>query len=127
MLLAQTALNIISFKTLLKNFPKKKLKTKNVESLKGNLTKLLKLKGLYFDWKNDEQTESYTHKKGQDIGFIAQDVEEVIPEVVFTNSEGYKTLHYNKLVTVAIGSIQEQQTRINMMIEKLDFLLKVVE
>jgi len=42
------------------------------------------------------------------------------------NSEGYKTLHYNKLVTVAIGSIQEQQTRINMMIEKLDFLLKVV-
>ena len=66
-------------------------------------------------------------KHMDDIGFIAQDVEEVIPEVVFTNSEGYKTLHYNKLVTVAIGSIQEQQTRINMMIEKLDFLLKVVE
>jgi hypothetical protein len=87
----------------------------------------LKLKGLYFDWKNDEVTESYTHKKGQDIGFIAQDVEQVVPEVVFTNKLGYKTVQYNKLVTVAIGSIQEQQTRINMMNEKLDFLLKVVE
>ncbi|WP_431736401.1 tail fiber domain-containing protein [Cellulosispirillum alkaliphilum] len=43
------------------------------------------------------------------IGFIAQEVEKVLPELVHTNDEGYKSLSYDKLTAVLLEAIKEQQ------------------
>ena len=79
----------------------------SVKGLKGNLAKLLKLKGLYFDWKQDEFTlKTHANLKGRSIGFIAQDVEEVISDVVIDDSEGIKSVQYGLITAVALGSLK---------------------
>jgi hypothetical protein len=60
------------------------------------------------------------------IGFIAQEVEEIIPEIVFTDAFGYKNLRYNLMVTLAIGSIQEQQKIIDSIYNRINILKKVI-
>jgi hypothetical protein len=80
----------------------------------------LKLKGLYFDWKQDTFTQTRMKGiKGTDIGFIAQDVMEVVPEVVHLENDFY-TIEYDKMVVLAIGSIQEQQTRLDYLLNKIE-------
>ncbi len=85
----------------------KRLKT-NIEKINSEeaLNKVLKLQGVRYNW----NTEKFPHRLGFDdkreVGLIAQDVEEVVPEVVDTASDGYLTLDYEKLVSVLIESIK---------------------
>jgi len=86
------------------------------------------LKGLYFDWDDDSISQyNYGVLKGTSIGYIAQDVEKIVPEVVHTDITGLKSVQYNILSTIALGSLQEQMTRIFMMKEKINVLKSVVE
>ena len=50
--------------------------------------------------------------KGHDIGVIAQDVEKVLPEIVETRKSGYKAVKYEKMVSLLIESVKEQQKQI---------------
>jgi hypothetical protein len=56
----------------------------------------------------------------EQIGFIAQDVEEVLPELVSTSEKGMKGLSYGQLTAVLVKAIQEQQKQI----EELKQLVK---
>ena len=91
----------------------KKLKT-NIQDINYGLETIMKLSPKQYDWKKDD-----TH----DIGFIAQEVEEVIPEIVKDKKhfdKEIKTLDYEKLTAVLIKAVQEQQERINKLEEKLN-------
>lgn len=69
----------------------------------STLDKLTKLKAYNFNWIADE-----THRT--DIGLIAQDVELVFPELVFTNkNDGYKGINYSRLAVLVVEGLQEQQ------------------
>ena len=61
--------------------------------------------------------------KTQDIGVIAQEVREVIPEAVF-EEEGRLGVNYDQLTVVALRGIQEQQQRLEQIDKKLDALLR---
>jgi hypothetical protein len=78
----------------------------NVSNLSNSLNKILELQGVNFDWKTEEYPEM-NFVNGTQIGFIAQDVEDIIPEVVTTNDEGYKGISYEKLVPVLSEAIKE--------------------
>lgn len=81
---------------------------KDIEPLKSSLDKVINLKGVSYSLKADnDNTKSLA--RGRDIGLIAQDVEAVIPEVVHTDSNGYKSLSYDRLVPVLVEAIKEQQ------------------
>ena len=43
---------------------------------------------------------------------IAQDLEKILPELVFTGPDGYKSVSYEKLTPVLIEAIKEQQKQI---------------
>jgi len=66
-----------------------------------------------------------THER--QIGFIAQDVEKLIPEVVHTDAEGYKSIDYSKFSPFIIKALQEQQEQINKLQKANDQLLKANE
>ena len=84
---------------------------KNIEPLKNNLQKLLMLNGVSYYWKQNEfSNRGFTNQ--QQIGFIAQDVEKVFPQVVHTGNDGYKGLDYAKLIPVLAEAIKEQQKEI---------------
>jgi hypothetical protein len=79
----------------------------NVKPIENALDKVIAIGGYEFDW-NDNQ-EIY---EGHDVGVIAQEVEEVLPEVVETRKDGYKAVKYEKMVPLLIEAIKDQQKQI---------------
>ena len=99
----------------------KRLK-ENVKPLDSALDKIKKINGVEFDWIDgkDEHGNSVHSNEGHDIGVIAQEIEEVLPEVVTTRDNGYKAVKYEKIVPLLIQAIKEQQEQINKLEEKLN-------
>jgi len=87
----------------------KRLK-KSIRPIKNALTIINKLQGVRFNWRKSNKAS---------IGVIAQDVEKLIPEIVSTNSEGFKSVDYSLLTAVLIQAINEQQKQINELREML--------
>ena len=48
--------------------------------------------------------------KRTNLGFIAQEMEQVIPELVVENAEGYKSVDYSSMTAVLMEAMKEQQT-----------------
>ena len=79
----------------------------NLKPIENSLDKLSKLSGYEFDWNDKQET-----FKGHDVGVVAQEVEEVLPEIVTTRDNGYKAVKYEKLVPLLIESIKELKAEI---------------
>lgn len=86
---------------------------KNISIIPNALDKVLKLEGVFFEWKDKEKEE------GVNLGFIAQDVEEIFPEVVSTDEEtGLKSLAYGNLVAPIIEAIKELAGKVENLLNK---------
>jgi hypothetical protein len=59
---------------------------------------------------------------GDSIGFIAQDLENFLPEVVFTDEDGYKSVEYNYMVSIGVGSVQQNQQKIESILQRINLL-----
>ena len=57
---------------------------------------------------------------------IAQDLEEVIPEIVFTDDEGWMSVNYGQMVSLGIGGIQEQKRRVDSIYERINKLKQLI-
>ncbi len=79
---------------------------KNITTINGSLDKMMQLRGVTYDW--IEKTKS----QEQQIGFIAQEVEKVFPQLVHTDGKGYKAVAYAKMVPILLQAIKEQQAEI---------------
>ena len=91
----------------------KKLK-ENIKPIKNALDKVSQISGVEFDWKEltEEEKLSIHGNEGHDVGVIAQEIEEVLPEVVQTRDNGYKAVKYEKIVPLLIESIKELKAEI---------------
>jgi hypothetical protein len=89
-----------------------------IEDISYGLQTVLACRPVNFSWKT-MRDEGGSGKK--DIGFIAQELEELIPEVV-TGDEGQKGVSYGNLVAVAFKAIQEQQAQIEKQSQALEAL-----
>ena len=93
------------------------------EVVPNALDSIKRISGYRFDWK---EVDSLAKIK-EDIGVIAQEVQDVLPELVRTNDDGYLSVRHQGLTAVLIEAIKEQQTQIeaqNKRIETLESLLK---
>ncbi len=88
------------------NCPSDKRWKKEIMPLEDALNKALSLEGVSYKWKTDEYPERHFSEDPQ-VGFIAQDVEKVLPEAVHTDEEGYKYLAYDKITVVLVEAIKE--------------------
>lgn len=70
----------------------------NINTIGSALDIITSLRGVSFNWK-DNNRPSY--------GLIAQEVEQIIPEIVTTNEDGVKTLNYDALIGFIIEAIKE--------------------
>jgi len=80
----------------------------NIKPLKNSLTIIQQLEGVSYFWNRDEFPEKDFSKERQ-IGLIAQKVEKILPEVVNTDAEGYKSVAYSQIVPVLIETIKARQ------------------
>lgn len=86
----------------------------NISSISSALEKIDLLNPVYFDWKEG-------YGQGHDLGFIAEEVGKVIPEVVAWEEDGVwaKSISYGKLSSLAIAGIKEQQKQISSISSQL--------
>jgi len=79
----------------------------HVEPIADPIGKVERLRGVTFDWKAE-------YGAGADVGFIAEEVAAVFPEIVRLDSEGNaESFDYSRLVPVAIEAIKAQQATID--------------
>jgi hypothetical protein len=72
----------------------------NINPIENTLDRIAQLRGVTYEWTDKSKGE------GPHLGVIAQEVEEVFPEVVRTDSQGYKSVDYSKLVAPLIEAVK---------------------
>ena len=80
---------------------------KNVQPIENALDKVMKIRGVSYDWvENITEEYDFHPTKMHEVGVIAQEVQKVIPEVVQENEE-YLSVAYGNLVGVLIEAVKE--------------------
>ncbi len=90
----------------------------NVETIETALDKVQALRGVTYTWNSGS-------RKGQkDIGVIAQEVEQVLPDIVYSKTliddTKVKTVDYEKLSAVLIEAVKELTNKVNKLEKKLE-------
>jgi hypothetical protein len=117
----------------------KRLK-ENLKHIESPLDKVQKLNGYTFDWISKIEEVGFVpdHKKN-DIGLIAQEVNDVLPQAVAPapfdmlwdkdkmkniskSGKNYLTVQYERLVPLLVEAIKEQQKQINILNQKIEFM-----
>lgn len=84
----------------------------NINIISGALEKVMMLNGIYYTWKNE------LSNSNREIGFIAQDVEKILPEVVHSEGE-YYSMQYAPITAVLVEAMKEQQVLISNQINEI--------
>ena len=104
---------------------------KNIHSVNNSLDKLSQIRGVSYEWKDtppkkersvqDEDTSltatpaekiSTPEEKKTRLGLLAQEVEQVFPEAVYTDGEGMKSIAYSQLIAPMIEAIKNLNMKI---------------
>jgi len=99
---------------------------KNITAIENPMQKLMLVNGVSYYWKTNEFPGMNFNDKLQ-TGFIAQDLEMVFPEMVFTDNAGYKSVDYSRLTPILVETIKEQQKEIKELSDRLAEVEKLVK
>ena len=78
----------------------------NIEPIQNAMAKIRNLSGVTYNWKTTNSS---------DIGFIAEEVGKVMPEIVEWESDGVnaQAMDYTKIIPVLVEALKEQQAEID--------------
>lgn len=99
---------------------------KNITPLQNALARIQLLNGVYYHWDQDKFPD-YAFSDQRQIGIIAQELESIFPEMVHTDSDGYKTVDYSRMTPVLLEAIKEQQAQISSQQQQIDQLQMLLE
>jgi hypothetical protein len=88
----------------------KRLK-KNIIPLTSALDKLQSINGVSYNWNDTAKEAGFTDETTQ-IGVIAQELEDVYPELVKQNPNGFKSVAYDRLTAILIEAVKELTERV---------------
>ena len=87
----------------------------NIEPIENILPSVLQMQGVQFDWKKDED------RGLTNYGFIAEDVDKILPNLVSHDEEGKaQGIQYSKMTAVLLEAIKEQQVQIDELKSKIN-------
>ena len=90
---------------------------KDIQPLTGTLDQVLSLQPVSFLWKDASLSTS------TQIGFIAQQVQKVVPQLVSTNpSTGMEAVDYARVTPLLVGSVQTLNQKIDAQQQEIDQL-----
>jgi hypothetical protein len=93
----------------------------NITPINNALEKINKIGGYEFDWKQNEDLIKFHGFSGHDIGVIAQEIEEILPEIITIRDNGYKAVKYEKIVPLLIEAIKELSSKV----KELENIIKI--
>jgi hypothetical protein len=87
----------------------------NIQTIQNASDKVHQLRGVTYDWKDGH---------GPDVGLIAEEVGQVIPEIVTYEANGVdaRSVDYQRLVAVLIEAVKEQDKEISELRQKVEAL-----
>jgi hypothetical protein len=88
----------------------------NIQPIENALEKVNQISGNTYDWK-EGYDEVHSHK-GNDIGVIAQEIEQILPQIVTNRDNGYKAVQYEKIIPLLIEAIKELSAKIDILENK---------
>jgi hypothetical protein len=89
----------------------------NIVPIQGSLDKIQKLEPVSFTWKEETPSNKLANIK-DDLGFIAQQVQEVLPELVRQNDNGTLSLRERGIIPLLVGAIKELKAEIDILKNK---------
>ena len=92
---------------------------KNIVRIENPLDKLSQLSGYKYNWKSKSKSQN------KQIGLMAQEVQDVYPELVREDKEGTLSVNYSGFVPLLIESLKEQKVKIEKLEEELIRLKKM--
>lgn len=113
----------------------------NVKPLKSSLDVMMRLQPVSYQWKQRANVATQAVKGGDELasvsdsplygpcgetglqyGFIAQEVEKVLPDVVTTGDDGSKLIDYTAIIPLLVQSVQELQATVEAQAATIDRL-----
>ena len=85
----------------------------NISTIEQPLNKIISISGNTFDW-NER-----SNKSGHDVGLIAQEIKQVLPEAVVTRESGYLAVDYHKVIPLLVEAIKELSNKVDSLEQKL--------
>ncbi len=79
---------------------------RDITQIDQALDKINQLKGYYYYWKSNSQT------KSRQVGFVSQEVEKVLPEIVSKRNDGLLEMDYSKITPLLLESIKELDAKV---------------
>jgi Chaperone of endosialidase len=98
----------------------------NIKPLSDLLNKAKLLEPVEYDW-NKEEYPDKNFSDGKQLGLIAQNVEEIFPEIVATDKDGYKSIDYSKLSVILLQAMKEQQNVIDKQADEISDMKSDIE
>ena len=92
----------------------------NIKDIKDATECINKIHPVSYEFKNSHENKG--RKSNREIGFLAQELQEIIPEAVTTNSEGDMLVNYIAIIPILTSSIQELNARIEELEAELSLL-----
>jgi hypothetical protein len=84
----------------------------NIQAITDALSIVRKLQGVSYDWNRAAFPDRGFSARPQ-IGVIAQDVERILPELVSTDAQGFKSVNYTGFIPVLIEGLKQQADRLD--------------
>jgi len=85
---------------------------KEIQPISNSLDNLMKLRGVTYLWRQEDFPKKHFSSQ-REMGVIAQEVEQLFPDLVNTDKNGFKSVNYAKFAPLLIEAIKEQQKMID--------------
>lgn len=98
---------------------------KDIRPLQHAMETVQQLRGVRYDWRREEYP-GLKFDQGEQVGFVAQEVKEVLPEAVNQDAEGVYSIAYTKVIPVLVEAIKEQQQKTERALQAKDAEIKAL-
>ncbi len=95
---------------------------KNITSIDNGLEIVRQLNPVNYNFKTEEFKDNYNFSSTLQYGFIAQDLEKVIPSTVTEMQDGYKGVNYVMLIPILTNALKSMDTKMSVMETELQTL-----
>lgn len=89
----------------------------NIVNIESPLEKLSKINGVTFDWIDEhiarQGGEDGTYVRKHDVGVIAQEIQQILPEIVAERPDGHLAVRYEMIVPLLIEAIKQLKSEVD--------------
>lgn len=101
----------------------------NIKSINGALSMVNNMRGVTYNFKENNDGKSVKNgrsEKSLKHGFIAQELEAVVPSLVDTDEFGNKFVSYDGIIPILLEALKEQQSEIDALREELKSAVEAI-